>query len=122
MDFLASRNLKSVVPNIPLGDGPLNSLTQLIYFELTELPLVIRGRINMLRIADVGGLTRCSVPGVGYRDGRMRVKRTTESNTQFIRSFVLGVCVDEEDIKNLREIYPPFEIEDEAANWARARG
>ena len=117
-DFLASRNLKAAVPNIPLGDGPPNSLTQPAYFELTELPLVIRGRINMLRIAD-SKLTRNSVPGVGYRDSRVRLKRTTESVTQFIQSFTLGVCVDEEDIKQLREIYPPLVIEDEAINWAR---
>lgn len=117
-DFLASRNLKAAVPNIPLGDGPPNSLTEVTQFELTELPLVIRGRINMLRIAD-SGLTRNSVPGVGYRDSRMRLKRTTESVTQFIQSFTLGVCVDEEDIKQLREIYPPLVIEDEALDWPR---
>jgi hypothetical protein len=117
-DFPASRNLKSAAPNIPLGDGPPNSLIEPTQFELTELPLVIRGRINMLRIAD-SNLARNSVPGVGYRDGRMRSKRTTESITQFICSFVLGVCVDEEDIKQLREIYPPLVIEDEAVNWAR---
>jgi hypothetical protein len=117
-DFLAARNLKAAVPNVPYGDGPPNSLTEVTYFELTELPLIIRGRINMLRIAD-SNLMRNSVPGVGYRDSRMRLKRTTESITQFIFSFVLGVCVDEEDIKQLREIYPPLVIEDEAVNWAR---
>lgn len=118
-DFLASRNLKAAVPNIPLGDGPPNSLTQPIHFELTELPLVIRGRINMLRIADVREFAGCSVPGVGYRDSRVRLKRTTESVTQFIQSFTLGVCVDEEDIKQLREIYPPLVIEDEVLDWPR---
>ena len=117
-DFLASRNLKAAVPNIPLGDGPPNSLTEVIQFELTELPLVIRGRINMLRIAD-SKLTRNLVPGVGYRDSRVRLKRTTESATQFIQSFTLGVCVDEEDIKQLREIYPPLVIEDEVLDWPR---
>jgi hypothetical protein len=102
-DFLASRNLKASVENIPKGEGPPNSLTEPTHFELTELPLIIRGRINMLRITPDSSKT----PGVGYIEMRRVVSK-------YISSIILGVCVDEEDIKQLREIYPPLVIEDEA--------
>ena len=103
-DFLASRGLKATVPNIPKGEGPPNSLLEVTHFELTELPLIIRGRINMLRIAEGR-----EVPGVGYSELR-RVRRTTESISKYIASITLGVYVDEDDIKQLREIYPPLVI------------
>jgi len=111
-DFLTSRGLKAAAPNIPKGEGPPNSLTE---FELTELPLVIRGRINMLRITSNGSKT----PGVGYRDTTRRTRRRSESFSQYVMSMVLGVCVDEEDIKQLRAIYPPLVIEDEVVLWGR---
>jgi len=104
-DFLASRGMKATVPNIPKGEGPPNSLLEATHFELTELPLVIRGRINMLRIAEGN-----EVPGVGYSELR-KVRRTTESISKYTASVALGVCVDEEDIKQLREIYPPLVTE-----------
>jgi hypothetical protein len=115
-DFLASRGLRATVPNIPKGEGPPNSLFEATHFELTELPLVIRGRINMLRLSVGNDVVHNRVPGVGYSELR-RVRRTTESISKYIASITLGVCVDEEDIKQLREIYPPLVIEDEAVRW-----
>jgi hypothetical protein len=114
-DFLTSRGLRATVPNIPKGEGPPNSLFEVTHFELTELPLVIRGRINMLRIAGENK----EVPGVGYRDTTRRTRRRSESFSQYVMSMVLGVCVDEEDIKQLRAIYPPLVIEDEVVLWGR---
>ena len=65
-----------------------------ILFDMEALPLIIRGRINMLRLVE-GDIT---IPKVGSKSG--------------FRQRFLNVYVDDEDIVDLKKLNPFVVIED----------